>query len=188
MIKSLGSYMSSDGFGGWYIYNGPNESGPLDSVASFLPHVLTLGDIPHFAASIVPRRLLVLDPVNGDKSAMSVYDAQGAFTFTQTVYGGYKAGDSSYISIQTGVADSAISSTVANWLSTPTACTILTGDLNSDCYVNFNDVYFLCQCWLSYDDACANAFSFNGIVDFWSFATIGLSWMQCTVPADPNCW
>jgi len=69
----------------------------------------------------------------------------------------------------------------------------LDSDLNSDCYVDYEDLAIIAYYWLHTDCIApgncqgADFAPTDGTVDFFDFADFGPEWMQCNNPQDAGC-
>jgi hypothetical protein len=52
----------------------------------FIPRMLTVGDIEHLVACVAPRRLVILNPVDGRHRMLDVPSARRAVPFAAAVY------------------------------------------------------------------------------------------------------
>jgi len=52
-----------------------------------IPRILTLGDVQHWAACVAGRPLLFVNPVDGQRRAVSVADWRSAHHYTRAIYG-----------------------------------------------------------------------------------------------------
>lgn len=60
-------------------------------MATFVPFLLDVGDIPYLAALLAPRRLVIARPVNGQNEPLEPDAAATAFSFTEFSYQWYAA-------------------------------------------------------------------------------------------------
>lgn len=69
----------------------------------------------------------------------------------------------------------------------------LNSDLNGDCYVDYLDLEIIAYYWMHNDCASpgncdgADFAPTDGVVDFFDFSDLGLQWMQCNNPENPDC-
>jgi hypothetical protein len=88
--RALGSYVSEVGFGRPFIYQEPNptaaDGGGLGSLVPFVPDVLKVTDLPHVAALLAPRRLVIIDALRGDGRPMNYRYTRQQYAFTSAVY------------------------------------------------------------------------------------------------------
>jgi hypothetical protein len=60
-------------------------------MATFVPFLLDIGDVPHLAALVAPRRLVISGPVDGQSKPLDAKTATAAFDFTDFTYHWFKA-------------------------------------------------------------------------------------------------
>jgi hypothetical protein len=74
-----------------YVTDGPYASGtPMGILA---PGVLKVGDIPHLAGLVAPRRLVIAGGVSPQGKKLNQKELEEAFRFTTGVYKAVKAPD-----------------------------------------------------------------------------------------------
>ena len=79
----------------------------------FIPGILTVADMPQLLACLAPRPLLVLNPVDGRRRAISIDDCNQQLRFTTAVYNVSGTNDS--LRVSRSNADASASS-LAEWL------------------------------------------------------------------------
>jgi cephalosporin-C deacetylase-like acetyl esterase len=55
-------------------------------LAYMIPRILTIGDMEHLAALLRPRKLLILNPIDGRRRHLSAEETKQQFAFTESVY------------------------------------------------------------------------------------------------------
>lgn len=88
--RALGSYLSESGFGRPFLYAEPSPTaavgGGIGSLVPFTPDLLKVADLPHVAALLAPRRLVLIEPLRGDGRPMNFRYARQQYAFTAAVY------------------------------------------------------------------------------------------------------
>jgi dienelactone hydrolase len=92
------SAVATSGTMGSYICETPYAAGT--SMGVLVPGILGVGDIPHLAAMIAPRRLVIADPVSPTGKKLTAQEVLAAFAFTQKVYAGTKSPDNLTLMIE----------------------------------------------------------------------------------------
>lgn len=90
---TLASYLSPLGFGRPFMYKEEQPLGGLHSLVPFVPNLLSIGDVLHFAALVAPRPLVLAEAVRGDGSPIHPRWMQEGFYFTERVYQQLEASD-----------------------------------------------------------------------------------------------
>jgi hypothetical protein len=60
-------------------------------MATFVPFLMDIGDVPHLAALLAPRRLILARPVDAQSKPIDAEPAAAAFHFTESTYQWYNA-------------------------------------------------------------------------------------------------
>jgi hypothetical protein len=79
----------------------------------FIPDLLTVADMPQLLADLAPRPLLISNPVDGRRRAVSIDDCNEQLRFTTSVYKVSGANDSLRVSRSSAQASA---SNLAEWL------------------------------------------------------------------------
>jgi hypothetical protein len=69
------------------------SAGPFKGhrMASFVPFLLDVADVPHLAALLAPRRLILARPVDAQSQPLDADARRAVFGFTEQVYDWYRA-------------------------------------------------------------------------------------------------
>ncbi|MCI0332352.1 MAG: acetylxylan esterase [Planctomycetes bacterium] len=62
-------------------------------LAYMIPRILTVADMPHLLAHVAPRPLLVTNPIDGRRRAVSVDDCRRHLRYTAAIYGVFDASE-----------------------------------------------------------------------------------------------